>query len=169
MFLLINSKLFQKSWKIFNYFFKTLYCNNILFSWKKQMFLHKKLKNMKKHLGIAWTVVFPLNPFHSFLTIEILYNILLNKLINYKINKICNINKYIDINIYIYKYINIYIYKYINIYRYRTVTGQSQIKVLLINKLNAILEIKLIQFGAILVQNRFNSLRIFSYFWFFMV
>ena len=47
------------------------------------------------------TVVFPLNPFHFFLTIQMLYNILLNKLINYKINKISNINKYIDINIYI--------------------------------------------------------------------
>lgn len=48
------------------------------------MFLHKKLKNVKKYLEImrtVQTVVFPLNPFHSFLTIQILYNILLNKLI----------------------------------------------------------------------------------------
>lgn len=48
------------------------------------MFLHKKLKNVKKYLEImrtVQTVVFPLNPFHSFLTIEILYSNLLNILI----------------------------------------------------------------------------------------
>ena len=66
--------------------------------------------------------------------------------------------KYINNNI----YINIYIYT--NIYRYRTITGQSQIKVLIFNKLSTKLEIKLIQFCSILVQNRFNSLRIWGYF-----
>lgn len=74
-------------------------------------------------------------------------------------------NKYINSNINIYNKINIniYILTYTNILTY-TGTGQSQIKVLVINKLSTILETKLIQVDAILIQNRFNSLRIFSYF-----
>ena len=66
-------------------FFLNLYMTNIQNQFEKsKCFYNKKLKNVKKYLEImrtVQTVVFPLNPFHSFLTIQILYNILLNKLI----------------------------------------------------------------------------------------